>query len=375
MGFQPRPQRNKMVLDVGTWEQTFQELMQQVKPRTKWTLQLDETLQPGWAAQGWKKYQQRAFGRFQCSSCQRNWASAQVIILCHMHLEHRKSQGQVLMRHFGQRCRKCSGCPFEKPGFSPESTERILNNLVQHIVHRCYENGIKKVPEVPVIPEVPLEGSHDIDNCEACFLGFCTWGFQNCKTEPSNSPLSYMDIGSSWPPVSQSQAKNQSAEAKGAQGNGYSCALKRSGPSPTAARIQVSGTGPQPKQELGQKPTSGDQQATGRTGPQAIQAAGSLLPGWKDPQPIQRVGPLVTRRANSQSTHSATAACGSATASVTQAARGRQERCSPRWPGPDSFPKYPPPSTPNGSLGQENVFRLGCICAVALFTFIMTKLL
>ncbi|XP_036731171.2 receptor-transporting protein 4 [Manis pentadactyla] len=374
MGFQPRPQRNKMVLDVGTWEQIFQELIQEVKPRTKWTLRLEENLQLDRVAQGWKQYQQRAFGRFQCSSCQRRWASARVIILCHMHLERRKSQGQVLMRHFAQRCQKCSKCPFEKPDFSPESTMRILNNLVSRIVDRCYEDSIKKVRELPVIPEVPLEGSHDIANCEACFLGFCTWGFQNW-TEPSNSPLSYMDIGSSLPPISQSQAKNQSAEAKEAQGNGYPYVLKRSGPSHTTARIQVSGTVPQPKQELGQKPTLGDQQATPGTGPQAIQVAGSPLPGWTDQQPKLTASPLVTRRANSQSTHSATAARGSATTRVPQAAWGRRERCSPRCPGPDSFPKYSPSGTPNSSLGQESVFRLGCICAVALFSFIVTKFL
>lgn len=53
-----------MVLDVGTWEQIFQELIQEVKPRTKWTLRLEENLQPDRVAQGWKQYQQRAFGRW-----------------------------------------------------------------------------------------------------------------------------------------------------------------------------------------------------------------------------------------------------------------------------------------------------------------------
>lgn len=55
--------QEKIVSDVGTWEQTFQELMQQVKPRAKWTLKLDKNIQPDSVAQGWKQYQQRAFGR------------------------------------------------------------------------------------------------------------------------------------------------------------------------------------------------------------------------------------------------------------------------------------------------------------------------
>lgn len=55
--------QEKIVSNVETWEQTFQELMQQVKPRAKWTLKLDKNIQPDCVAQGWKQYQQRAFGR------------------------------------------------------------------------------------------------------------------------------------------------------------------------------------------------------------------------------------------------------------------------------------------------------------------------
>lgn len=55
-------QREKMVVDIRTWEQTFQELIQEAKPWAKWTLKLDENLQLDCLAQGWKQYQQRAFG-------------------------------------------------------------------------------------------------------------------------------------------------------------------------------------------------------------------------------------------------------------------------------------------------------------------------
>ncbi|KAM9582709.1 receptor-transporting protein 4 [Trichechus inunguis] len=159
-----------MALDIESWERTFQELIQQKKPRARWTLKLDEKLQPDCVAPEWKQYQQRAFGSFRCSSCQRRWASARVQVLCHMYRVQPMSQGKVLMRLFGQRCKKCYRSQYEKPEFSSKSAMRILHNLVQHILERCYSKGIRTVPEIPVTVEVPLRGSHDTANCEACAL-------------------------------------------------------------------------------------------------------------------------------------------------------------------------------------------------------------
>ncbi|XP_004424864.1 PREDICTED: receptor-transporting protein 4 [Ceratotherium simum simum] len=484
-------QRERTALDVGTWEQIFQELMQQVKPQARWTLKLDGNLQPDCVAQGWKQYQQRAFGRFWCSSCQRRWFSAQVQVLCHMHLEHQKSQGQVLMRLFAQRCRKCSWSRFEKPEFSQDSTMRILNNLVRRIVERFYTNSIKNTSEIPVKLEVPLEGSHDMINCEACSLGFCVRGLQNCMTKPSECPLSCMEIGSSSPHTGDvygpNRARNQSPEAKKAERNEYSCAQKMSGPSHSTVGIQVPGASPQPKQETVQQPTLGaDRQATRGTGLQPIKVAGSLPQGWTDPQPIQAVHQLPTGKADSQSilrrepqaprrTYSQAvrragqqsiqeacsqaiqgaavlatretdpqptrgaiprvisrlepqatgragppplesnpqttrgaipkatsgldtqatgqagppplesnlqttrragpmATCGSGT-SGTQVARGRQERCLPRRPAPDSFFRPGPSMPQNDFLDHGQLIKWGCACVVALFTFLVRRYL
>lgn len=238
--------------------------------------------------------------RFCCSSCRRSWASAQVQILFHMYLEHQKSQGKVLVRLFGQRCRKCSQSQFEKPEFSLDSTKRILNNLVQRILERFYRNGTKKVLEIPVIQEVPLDGHHDTVNCEACALGFCIQNLHNCMTEPAKSSLSYMKTGSSSPHpgdmCGQNQARNQSAEAKETQGSGYSCTHKGPGPSHATAGIQVPG-----RQADCFTPGAYWQAARG-TGPQPIRVAGSLPPGWTDPRPRQAIGPLPKGLARSQST-------------------------------------------------------------------------
>ncbi|KAI4548239.1 hypothetical protein MG293_000569 [Ovis ammon polii] len=194
-----KPQSKGTALDIKEWEQTFQELICQEKPRARWTLKMDGNLRPNCVAQGWRQYQQRGFGRFQCSSCRRSWASAQVQILFHMYLENQKSTGKVLMRIFGQRCKKCFQSQFEKPDFSPESSQRILKNLAQRVLEKFYRNGIRKASEIPVKPEVPLDGSHDKANCEACILGYCGLSLENCMTGPGKSSLSFMNTGSSSP--------------------------------------------------------------------------------------------------------------------------------------------------------------------------------
>ncbi|KAM7133638.1 receptor-transporting protein 4 [Molossus nigricans] len=419
--------KEKMFLDFGTWEQTLQELMQEVKPRDRWCLKLDETLKPDSVAQGWKQYQQKAFGRFRCSSCKRSWASAKVQILCHMYLERRKSQGQVLMRLFAQRCKKCSKSHFEKPEFSLDSAMRILNNLVRRIQERCYENGIRKFAEIPVIPEVPLEGSHDTANCEACILGFCAQSLQNCTT-PFKSPFSYMEFRSSLPHsgdmCSQNQAMNQPAKAEKAQRRGNSCEHKRSGPSHATAGTQLPRTGPRPKQETGQQPTPGaDQQAARRTKPQPTQVTKSHPPGCTNRQPTQAVGSLPSPSTNSlsalgtgpqtpQKTYSQAVRCasqqskqeilsqakqeaglqatkgtdpqptrragptttrGSDTCNEIHALLRRQERCSPRGPPPDGFSRSSMP--PNNFHGPDNLFMWGFVCVAALWAFIIRRYL
>ncbi|XP_059247289.1 receptor-transporting protein 4 isoform X1 [Mustela nigripes] len=261
-------QGKKAVLDIRTWEQTFQELMQQEKPRATWTLKLDEKLEPEYLAEGWKQYQQKGFGRFQCSSCRRNWASAQVHILCHMHLEPRKSQGQVIMRLFAQRCQKCSWSRFENPEFSPESAMRILKNVVRRILEKFYGNGFRKFPELPIIREVPLDGSHDTKNCEACTLGCCSWRSQSNMTEPPISPSSYLDVMGSSCHMGDVDSKNQEC--------GSIQVFKEPEPSHTTAETQVPGAGIQPAWETSKQPTpvtdmevpEGNSQSTQETAPQ-----------------------------------------------------------------------------------------------------------
>ncbi|EHB12497.1 Receptor-transporting protein 4 [Heterocephalus glaber] len=174
-----------MVLDIRTWEQTFQELIQQEKPWAKWTLKLNEDIEPDSVAPKWKQHQQTAPGRFWCISCHQSWDSAQVKILCHVYWDHWTCQGQVLMRLFAQKCQKCLCSQLANPEFSTDSIMKILENLAQYILQRYYGHGFR---EKPVIWAVPLQGPHDTHKCWSCLRGVCVQGSQrHIIAKPSSS--------------------------------------------------------------------------------------------------------------------------------------------------------------------------------------------
>ncbi|XP_012885673.1 PREDICTED: receptor-transporting protein 3 [Dipodomys ordii] len=174
--------------DIEIWKQVFQELIQEVKPWHKWTLEWDKDILPDSPKPGWVKWQQKAFARFQCSSCSRNWASGHIQVLFYMRWNKQRHQGQVKMRTFAQRCKKCPSSPFEVPEFTLENISRILNNLVLQILKKCYKEGFKPMEEVSVIKDTELEGPHDSTNCEACLQGFCAQSYGGLVTQRPSSP-------------------------------------------------------------------------------------------------------------------------------------------------------------------------------------------
>ncbi|XP_039090116.1 receptor-transporting protein 4 [Hyaena hyaena] len=393
----PQPQEKKTVLDVRTWDQIFQELMQQEKPRARWTLKVDANLDPSCLAEGWKQYEMRGFGRFQCSSCHRSWASAQVHILCHMHLEPHKSQGQVIMRLFAQRCKKCSWSRFENPEFSPESAMRILKNVVLRILKKFYENGFRKFSELPIIREVPLDGSHDTKNCEGCSLGLCVLRLQNSTTEPSTSPFSYMDITSSASPVGHVSSQNQ--------WNGYCYVPRGSGSShttaepkgetsrqltPKADRQAVQGNLQSTQRAVSQAPQRtysevvrrAGQQSTQQVCSQATQGAGMQTTQGTDPKTTLRAipkapsgsdtqnpGRIVPSRSNLQLTWTDSMAThGFSTTSGTQAVR----RSSPRNAVPNGYPIYAPLMQPDYFVHNDTLDML-FFCGICFFTVLVVK--
>ncbi|XP_075794337.1 receptor-transporting protein 3-like [Pelodiscus sinensis] len=156
-----------------TWQRMFAQKMAWEKPRDKWSLTPEDNLSPRNLEPGWQLYQQgKAFARFECSGCSRRWPSAQVVLLFQMHLAQR--QGRVKMRLFGQTCKKCWAARFEKPAFTQEAMERILDNLVQKILQKCYRESLAKPKFAEPLVEEEVEGPHDTARCEACALGVCS---------------------------------------------------------------------------------------------------------------------------------------------------------------------------------------------------------
>uniref|UniRef100_A0A8C9P7X3 3CxxC-type domain-containing protein n=1 Tax=Spermophilus dauricus TaxID=99837 RepID=A0A8C9P7X3_SPEDA len=195
--------------------QVFQMLIQEVKPWHKWTLTADKGLLPNVLQPGWMQYQLWTFARFQCSSCSRSWASAHVQVLFHMHWSEKKHRGQVKMRVFAQRCKKCPQPPFEVPEFTQENISRVLNNLVIRILKKCYREGFKIVEEIPAIKDICLQGPHDSKNCEACLQGSCAQSGLAARVTrpktgnplPSSSllamPTSPTNLPTSWSEITQ----------------------------------------------------------------------------------------------------------------------------------------------------------------------------
>ncbi|KAM4821675.1 receptor-transporting protein 3 isoform 1-T2 [Thomomys bottae] len=188
---EPNTSRDTMTAEttqnIEVWKKVFQELMQEVKTH-KWTLELDKEILPNTLKPGWTQWQQKAFARFRCSSCSRTWASAQVLVLFHMRWHKKKRRGQVKMRVFAQRCKRCVSSQFEIPEFMPENVSRILNNLVLRILQKCYKEGLQALEEVSVIKDLELEGPHDTANCEACLQGFCTQTGSGLGVQLPSSP-------------------------------------------------------------------------------------------------------------------------------------------------------------------------------------------
>ncbi|XP_015280712.1 PREDICTED: receptor-transporting protein 3-like [Gekko japonicus] len=167
--------RRREADNVQGWKERFVQLMKMRKPQDKWTLDVSDDLSG--SSYGWYTYDQKpVFARFECSSCSKEWKSAQVVVRFHMRLESSRwgsSQGQVKTRLFGQRCRRCLQATYEVPIFSEEAAHKLLHNLVLKILDKCYGEPPQNSHFFKHDAEEDVEGPHDRDNCEACQDGTC----------------------------------------------------------------------------------------------------------------------------------------------------------------------------------------------------------
>ncbi|XP_053567874.1 receptor-transporting protein 2-like [Bombina bombina] len=152
------------------WRKIFNKKISQIKPSIKWTLEIDNNINP--PVSGWKYFiQKHAFGRFCCSWCNHSWQSLNVFVVFIMNNNGGYvKQGTVKMRLLGQRCYKCNRNMFEKPQFSRNVTNNILENLIISIQQYCYHE--RNVPNLfDVHDGQTSHGPHKSSHCEACKMG------------------------------------------------------------------------------------------------------------------------------------------------------------------------------------------------------------
>ncbi|XP_072561714.1 receptor-transporting protein 4-like isoform X2 [Paramormyrops kingsleyae] len=160
------------------WSDTFAQLEEdELEHGDSWAFQfnysLTETLTKEERRRGWKIYCHRAYGRFRCSRCSKRWPSARAVVLFRYRLQSSLCRGTVIMRPFGQACRRCDG-DFERPGFSPKVVEDVLLCLFGKIRKNCYgeeEEGDEDLGSDS--SEKVWTKPHESALCEACSQNIC----------------------------------------------------------------------------------------------------------------------------------------------------------------------------------------------------------
>ncbi|XP_036948305.1 receptor-transporting protein 4-like [Acanthopagrus latus] len=161
------------------WMDTFEELLyddNELDYGDQWTLnfnynQTDKVTKEE-RKRGWKVYSHCAYGDFQCGSCGKTWPSARVVVLFRYRL--RGERGTVIMRPFGQACRRCRDDEFDLPGFAKKEVEHALLRLFSKIRKNIYgdeddddDNGSSTCStKVYTRP-------HEASLCQACIMGIC----------------------------------------------------------------------------------------------------------------------------------------------------------------------------------------------------------
>ncbi|KAJ8334345.1 hypothetical protein SKAU_G00399840 [Synaphobranchus kaupii] len=158
------------------WSDTFDEMLEEeLDYNDSWAFQFNYSLQENLSKEerkrGWKIYCHSAYGRFRCGTCSKTWPSARVIVLFHYRLRSGTARGTVIMRPFGQACRRCNG-DFELPGFSTEEVERVLLKLIGKIKKNCYGEEEEDDGDSSSSEKVWTK-PHESSLCEACSQGIC----------------------------------------------------------------------------------------------------------------------------------------------------------------------------------------------------------
>lgn len=120
------------------------------------------------------------FCRFRCTGCGRSWPSKKVMVVFHFSRNAAKGCGSVKVRSCKQECRRCNAPRKEKPTFTRENIDVMVEKLIEKIKFRCYGENVGESSRFSRFSG-DVNGPHESSHCEACQLGICqqgTWSTQ-----------------------------------------------------------------------------------------------------------------------------------------------------------------------------------------------------
>ncbi|XP_067086024.1 receptor-transporting protein 3-like [Osmerus mordax] len=153
------------------WIDIFREKAMELNNEDDWQIEFDDSIKPDGMESGWQQYIKNTFAWFHCSKCKRKWPSSRVMVVFHMKLWEQQRKGVVKVRRLCQNCKKCTAAPMEKPTFSPDNLEILMEKLIEKIRLKCYHERTDEVNR-PFMTD-PVQSPHEPAHCEGCMLGIC----------------------------------------------------------------------------------------------------------------------------------------------------------------------------------------------------------
>lgn len=97
------------------------------------------------------------------------------MVIFHYSRDAASGSGSVKVRRCKQECRRCTSPKKEKPKFSQENIDVMVEKLIEKIKIRCYGENFGESNRTSHFSG-RVNGPHESTHCEACQMGICQQG-------------------------------------------------------------------------------------------------------------------------------------------------------------------------------------------------------